>query len=388
MGLAGPRNRRKLDHDPNNTRWTRDETTFGQKILRAQGWEPGKYLGAQDTAHAQLHSAASLAPIKINLKDDTLGLGAKIRQKVSDECTGLDAFKDLLGRLNGKSEETLNMERQVRSEIKTNLFVERKYGPMRFVSGGLLVGDQIKMAELAENNSVSTHIKEESMSDASEVESIKKEKKEKKEKKSKKRKASESEEADTSDNRSEKKRKKRSKVDEEVGNDDTEIEETIKKDKKEKRSKRSKKASEDEKNAVPGEPEVKRKKSKKSKDIAVQDSLSNISNSSVETPGDATSEKARKKEKKKEKKRKQAEGVESDIAMAAAAAAKTTTTVSSTTSLVATSQDSGSSTPNSTRTSTPQLSARHLSRSRHIAAKKMAFSDMQALNQIFMIKPV
>lgn len=363
-----------MDYDPNNTRWTRDETTFGQKILRAQGWEPGKYLGAQDTAHAQLHSTASLAPIKINLKDDTLGLGAKIRQKQSDECTGLDVFKDLLGRLNGKSEETLNKERQVRSEIKTNLFVERKYGPMRFVSGGLLVGDQMKMAELADNNPASTPIKEELISDASDVESVKKEKKEKKEKKSKKRKASESEEVDTSDSRSEKKRKKRSKSDEETGNDDIEVEKSVKKkrDKKDKKSKRSGKASEDENDAEPVEPEVKRKKSKKPKDIPQQDSLSN---SSVETPEDGTREKAR-KDKKKDKKRKQADGIESSVATA-------TATISSTTTLVATPQDSGSSTPSNTGASTPQvLSARHRSRSRHIAAKKMAFSDMQALNQV------
>lgn len=363
-----------MDYDPNNTKWTRDETTFGQKILRAQGWEPGKYLGAQDTAHAQLHSAASLAPIKVNLKDDTLGLGAKIRQRQSDECTGLDVFKDLLGRLNGKSEETLNKERQVRSEIKTNLVVERKYGPMRFVSGGLLVGDHMKMAELADNNPVPTPIKEESMSDASEVESVKQEKKEKKSKKSKKRKASESEEADTSDNKSEKKRKKRSKVDREIGNNDIEVENLIKKkkDKKEKKSKRSEKAPEDERDAGPVESEVQRKKSKKSKDVAHQDSLSN---SSVEVPEDATSEKARKKDKKKDKKRKQADGIESGVITA-------TTTAPPITTLVAISQDSGSSTPSNTGTSTPQLSARHRGRSRHIAAKKMAFSDMQALNQV------
>ncbi|KAI0107611.1 hypothetical protein GGR51DRAFT_153981 [Nemania sp. FL0031] len=382
MGLSGPRNRRKLDYDPNNTKWTRDETTFGQKILRAQGWEPGKFLGAQHTSHAQLHSAASLAPIKINLKDDTLGLGAKIRQKQSDECTGLDAFKDLLGRLNGKSEETLDKERQVRSEIKTNLFVERKYGPMRFVSGGLLVGDQIKMAELVDNKSEITFIKDEPISESSDVEVIKKEKrekKEKKEKKSKKRKASDSEETDPSDSKREKKRKKRSKADEEPENNDTVVEKsTKKKDKKEKKSKRSGKAVEDENDVELVESTVKPKRSKKSKDTSEQESLAN---SSTETSGDAISEKAEKKDKKREKKRKEAESREASVVM--------TTTTSSTTTLATTPQGSGSSTPSNTGTSTPQaLSARHRSRARHIAAKKMAFSDMQALNQIFMIKSV
>ncbi|KAI8954813.1 hypothetical protein F4801DRAFT_450982 [Xylaria longipes] len=365
MGLAGPRNRRKLDHDPNNTRWTRDETTFGQKILRAHGWQPGKFLGAQNTAHAQLHSAASLAPIKINLKDDTLGLGAKIRQKQSDECTGLDVFKDLLGRLNGKSEEILEKERQVRSEIKTNLVVERKYGPMRFVSGGLLVGDQM-MAELVDKKPASTPIKDEPISEASEDDSVKKQKKGKKDKKDKKRKASESEEADTSDSKREKKRKKRPNADEESMNDSAGIEKSAKKNKEKKRSKRSEMEPEEESNAGPIESEVKRKKSK---------------SKNGDTSEDAVSEKARRKEKKKEKKRKQADGTEASVV--------TATIASSTTTLTAIPQDSGSSTPSNTGASAPHaLSARHRARSRNIASKKMAFGDMQALNQIFMIKPV
>ncbi|TGJ79381.1 hypothetical protein E0Z10_g9382 [Xylaria hypoxylon] len=373
MGLSGPRNRRKLDHDPNNTRWTRDETTFGQKILRSQGWEPGKFLGAQNTAHAQLHSAASLAPIKINMKDDTLGLGAKIRQKQSDQCTGLDVFKDLLGRLNGKSEETIEKQRQVRSEIKTDLFVERRYGPMRFVSGGLLVGDQ-KMEELVDKKPALTPIKDESMSETSEVESVKKEKK-KKEKKSKKRKASDPDESDTSDSKREKKRKKRSKASKEPSKDDTEVEKSTKKknDKKGKRSKRSEQALGEEKDTEPIESEVKRKKSKKSKDTPQQESLSN----SAEASEDGASEKARKKEKKRERKRKQVDNAEASVV--------TATTESST----AIPQDSGSSTPSNTGASTPQaLSARHRSRSRNIASKRLAFGDMQALNQIFMVKPV
>ncbi|TRX97761.1 hypothetical protein FHL15_001516 [Xylaria flabelliformis] len=381
MGLAGPRNRRKLDHDPNNTRWTRDETTFGQKILRAQGWQPGKFLGAQDTAHAQLHSAASLAPIKINLKDDTLGLGAKIRQKQSDECTGLDVFKDLLGRLNGKSEETLEKERQVRSEIKTNLVVERKYGPMRFVSGGLLVGDQM-MAALADKKPALTPVKDESVSETSQDESVNKAKKEKKDRKSKKRKAGEPEEADISDTKHEKKRKKRSKADEESKNDDTGVEKSAKrkKDKEKKTSNRSEMESEEEKDTGSTESEVKRKKSKKSKNGA-QDSLPDTPAESLE---DAMSEKACKKEKKKkkkDKKRKQADSAEACVVAETIAA--------STTTLTATPQDSGSSTPSNTSALTPHaLSARHRARSRHIASKKMAFGDMQALNQIFMIKPV
>ncbi|KAI1111336.1 hypothetical protein F5Y14DRAFT_443331 [Nemania sp. NC0429] len=381
MGLAGPRNRRKLDYDPNNTRWTRDETTFGQKILRAQGWEPGKFLGSQNTAHAQLHSAASLAPIKVNLKDDTLGLGAKIIQKQSDECTGLDAFKDLLGRLNGKSEETLDTERQMRSEIKTHLVVERKYGPMRFVSGGLLVGDHMKMAELVDSKLVSTPIKSESAPGVTEIESAKKEKREKKDRKSKKRKANEAEEDDASDDKREKKRKKHSKADRELGGDDNEAgksakEKKDKKEKKEKKLRRPGKASE-EQDVESVEPEKKRKKSKKSKDSPQQDS---VSTDSAESSKDAAVERTRKRDKKKDKKRKQADSIETNGGTAATESSITTS---------ATPLDSGSSTPSNTSTSTTQaLSARHLLRARYIASKRMAFDDVRALNQIFMVKPI
>jgi len=357
--------RRKLDYDPNNTRWTRDETTFGQKILRAHGWEPGKYLGSQETGNAQLHSAASLAPIKINLKDDTLGLGAKIIQKQSDECTGLDVFKDLLGRLNGKSEETLTKERQLRSEIKTNLVVERKYGPMRFVSGGLLVGDQMQMAELVKNQLETKPVKDEPTSEDIESEPSKKAKKEKK---SKKRKASESEDVETSESKPEKKRKKHSKED--TPEDDAGVKiSKKKKDKKDKKSKRTGKAVEEEEVVAP-EPELKRKKSKKSK----VDSQPESSNENSTEPSEDTSEKPPKRE-KKDKKRKQEDGIESTV---------TTSKIStSTITLASGDQDSGSSTPQSTGASTPQaLSARHLARSRNIASKKMAFGDMQALNQV------
>lgn len=304
------------------------------------------------------------------MKDDTLGLGAKIIQKQSDECTGLDAFKDLLGRLNGKSEETLDKERQIRAEIKTNLVIERKYGPMRFVSGGLLVGDHIKMAELVDNKSASIPTSAESTSGAADVESAKKEKREKKDKKSKKRKASEPEEDDTSDGKREKKRKKRVKVDEELGDNYLEVGKSIKKgkdrkEKKEKKLRRSKKAFEEE-DTGPIEPETKRKKSKKLKDTPQPDS--------TETTKDATTERTRKKDKKRDKKQKQADSIDVNGATAATESSITTP---------ATPLVSGSSTPSNTATSATQaLSARHLSRSRYIASKRLAFGDARALNQV------
>ncbi|CAJ2500970.1 Uu.00g038230.m01.CDS01 [Anthostomella pinea] len=366
MGLAGTKVRRKLEFDPNNTKWSRDETTFGQKILRAQGWEPGKFLGAQDSSHSHLHSAASSAPIKINLKDDNLGLGAKPRQKQSDECTGLNGFADLLGRLNGKSDAVIQKEQQVRSEIKTSLFVERRYGAMRFVSGGLLVGDQMKPKETAsksaDSKSLEKAIKEESSSADVGAEPAKKQKKEKK---SKKRKAEEAGDAGVSDVSVEKKRQKRSR-DEDSPNADSGAESP----KKKKRSK-DLKAVEDE-----TEPSKPKKKSKKSKDVAAQVAQSNIPNED-----DAKAEKSRRKKERREKKEKKRQQ---------AAASDSSTEATTSTHTIATAlEESGSSTPVAIGTSTPQpLSNRHFARSRNIASKRMAYTDLAALNQIFMVKPV
>ncbi|KAI1408912.1 hypothetical protein F5Y13DRAFT_171556 [Hypoxylon sp. FL1857] len=382
MGLAGPRNRRKIQFDPNNTKWSRDETTFGQKILRAQGWEPGKFLGAQDASHSHLHSAASAAPISVLMKDDTLGLGAKPKHKQNTECTGLDVFKDLLGRLNGKSEETIEKERQVRSGIKTNLYVERKYGLMNFVSGGLLVGDQMKGLTSTKVESL-VSVKEEdekkpviALEDATDQPA----KKPKKEKKSKKRKAEESDSTDGANSVPEKKRKKRSKDEGSQEDSATSVEAEEPSKKKSKKSKRR-----EEELVELAEPE-KKKKSKKSKKNsereAENDGTPTVSEDTQVEKSKSKKDKKEKKEKKKSKKQKQSDASESSTEAAIS-------TSTSTPALVATPQDSGVSTPTGTGTSTPQgLSARHYARSRHIASKRMAMADMAALNQIFMVKPV
>lgn len=60
------------------------------------------------------------------------------------ECTGLDVFQDLLGRLNGKSDVVLEKEQKSRKDLKRALYTERRFGALRFVSGGVLVGDRIE----------------------------------------------------------------------------------------------------------------------------------------------------------------------------------------------------------------------------------------------------
>ncbi|KAI0852612.1 hypothetical protein F5Y00DRAFT_258461 [Daldinia vernicosa] len=393
MGLAGPRIRRKLQHDPNNTKWSRDETTFGQKILRAQGWEPGKFLGAQNASHSHLHTAASAAPINVLLKDDTMGLGAKPRHKQNTECTGLDVFKDLLGRLNGKSEEVIEKERKVKSEVKTCLYVERKYGTMRFVSGGLLVGDQMAgltstttktetpAEDIKEEGIKEEDIKEESVTSLEDVPD-RPVKKQKKEKKSKKRKAEDVDSADEPDATTEKKRKKRSK--DNTSQDDSASTVEAEGSSKKKKSKKSK-----QKDTEGSEPhESEKKKSKKSKQDAEREVESDdtpiLSEETRVEKSKSKKDKKDKKERHRKKDKKQKQSNTSNSLTDASISADTSTPASGTTP-----QESGASTPIGTGTSTPQpFSARHLARSRHIASKRMAIADLQAMNQIFMVKPV
>ncbi|KAI4592014.1 telomerase inhibitor [Pestalotiopsis sp. 9143b] len=361
MGLAGKKNKRKLNEDPNNTKWSRDETTFGQKILRAHGWQPGQYLGAQDAAHASMHSKASSAPIKITIKDDNLGLGAKIRQKQAEECVGLDIFKDLLGRLNGESDESIAKKQAVRSEIKTSLYVERKFGPMRFVKGGLLVGDQI--TELLKQNKTDKAA-ETTESSADNTDDAAQTKPEKKEKKSKKRKAEDTgdsvgAETDSAEGKK-KKKKKRSK------DDAAELEQEQSSDaerKRRKKEKKEKKAKEAQTDAEDDSTETKSKSKKDKKDKKKRKEAKS------DEPSEESAELS-KKEKKKKRKQQEEE----------AASASTTVTVSAVAS--------GVSTPTGTGTSTPQPLSRHMVRSRNIASKRMAMGDMAALQQIFMVKPV
>ncbi|KAJ6445806.1 G-patch RNA maturation protein [Purpureocillium lavendulum] len=336
MGLlAESKSRGKINKDPNNTKWTRDTTTFGQKMLRAHGWQPGQFLGAQGAAHSELHTAANASYIRVSVKDDVKGLGWS--KSKEDEVTGLDVFSDLLSRLNGKSEESLEGERQARLIVKTNQYVEQKYGPMRFVRGGFLVGDSMK--ELVES---STPTEEAPQA--------------KREKKSKKRKASDVEDADgdsESDAKKEKRRRKEEKRAKKAAADSTpEADDSARADGKKKKSKKDKSPSDTD------EAKAGKKRKSKSKQPSSEES-------------DAEEPKKSKKDKKEKKKRKKAEAGEESTEEAADSSAAPT----------------GASTPSGsgTGTSTPR-GTRNFVRSRFIAAKRQAMLDTKALNQIFMVK--
>lgn len=145
MGLGAPKKRFKLSHDPNNTAWSRSTTKYGHKILQSHGWMPGELLGARGASYSDQRSTASASHIRITLKDDNLGLGAKHEAALdSSKTTGLDVFQDLLGRLNGRNVTDLKKDRIHRSNLRSSAYIDQRWGNLRFVSGGLLVGAEMK----------------------------------------------------------------------------------------------------------------------------------------------------------------------------------------------------------------------------------------------------
>lgn len=287
--------RTKINNDPNNTAWAREENRFGHKILTSQGWKPGDYLGAKDAAHAAHYTAANASHIRVILKDDNLGLGAKPASKL--EPTGFDAFQGLLGRLNGKSEESIQLEQRKNQDVRLAIYAQNKWKTIQFVRGGLLVPDKLLRGEQEqeESSSASTaapggagaELAKASKTRKREVESeesessdsdrpVKKAKKEKKDKKSKKAAAAEeteSEPATTTDKKSKKNKKK----------DTTDETTTLKLSKEERRRlKKEKKAKKEE-----------RKKKKEAKKASKSEGNSSAdSSSSSESDDDAAAKKA------------------------------------------------------------------------------------------------
>jgi Pin2-interacting protein X1 len=137
------RRRNKISQDPNNTNWSRSTDTYGHKILSAQGWKPGDYLGATNATHAEHYTGASASHIKALLREENLGLGAQVG-KVNAETFGLSLFSGVLGRLNGKSDVEVQKHQNALRDAELRMYQANKYGNMNFVSGGFLVGDRIE----------------------------------------------------------------------------------------------------------------------------------------------------------------------------------------------------------------------------------------------------
>lgn len=124
-------------------------------MLAAQGWKPGDTLGAENASHASHYTAASSSHVRVLLREDNMGIGAKKGKQDADKF-GLDMFQGLLGRLNGKSEEVLAKEAGYRRDINLKEMVVKRFGGTTFVSGGYLVGDKIEKSLSVADNSSST----------------------------------------------------------------------------------------------------------------------------------------------------------------------------------------------------------------------------------------
>ncbi|KFA51041.1 hypothetical protein S40293_07921 [Stachybotrys chartarum IBT 40293] len=381
MGLLAESKTRKVtSKDPNNTKWMRDTSTFGQKILRAQGWQPGQYLGVQDAPHSEFHTAANASFIKVALKDDMKGLG--FDKAKDDEITGINVFSDLLSRLNGKSEVEVEEQRQARLTVKACHYVDSKYGPMRFVRGGLLVGDELKETKPADEPAVVAvnNNTEEPIST-------------KKDKKSKKRKAtdmetedseapesapSEQDHAERKKRRKEERRAKKSRSTSTSPLDDgsAAIDEgkAKKKDKKKKTKKsKDKRRAEDEDEYEDIDAEATERGEGDKDDVVdevTKDEAKRLKKERKER------EKKEKKERKKEKKRKREEAASVSISVT------TTSDVTISSSAHETEKsETPTATATSTGTSTP-IGSRNFVRSRFIASKRQATLDAKALNQV------
>lgn len=341
-----------MAHDPNNTQWTNNTESFGLKLMTAQGWQPGDFLGAKDAKQAEHYTAGSASHIRVMIKEDNLGLGAKIGSGVGHgECTGLDAFKDLLGRLNGKEEDEIEKERKSREDLKRAIYSERKWGSTRFVRGGFLIGDKIqplieaeaeRVRKLAGDSSTPTG---DNSGNSSSLESDEQTTAAKKPKKPKKRKLEEAEaSADIIAVKVKKSKKDRTKSDSKHG----ELEDTEESKKPKKKSKKDRK---------------------------------------LETDGDSTEDerKRRKREKKEKKARKEAAKLHAQSVTEVGDKQDDSTESSASSTAKNTKDNSALTSAPSSGYSTPIMQGRHAVRARNIAQKRLASMDVASLNQVSLL---
>ncbi|KAL0633419.1 telomerase inhibitor [Maublancomyces gigas] len=346
MGLAAPRNRTKIGHDPRNTTWANSTSRFGHRILTTLGWTPGSTLGDSSSLYHQSGhiTEASQAGVKIVLKDDNLGIGCNKRAR-EDQCVGLDGLQDLLGRLNGKDEEQLGKEADSREKLRREVIVGQRYG-MRFVRGETYVSSDIEAL----------------------LKKIKGEKKD-------------AEEGET-------------KIKKEGGESDGELVKTedtesstvrVKREKKEKKSRREKSSSKSTSATPAPSIEADSKESFKKRKRTDDDDSSKVvkeERASKEGKAPKMSKKSKNGETREERRaRREREKREKKARKAGRRNEKRKSSDSDS------SDDENSTAPSGTATpSYPALVGRQAVRHRYIAAKRSSVMDAKALNEIFMIK--
>jgi Pin2-interacting protein X1 len=338
--------RSRISNDPQNTLWANNTERFGHRILASHGWTPGANLGAKDASHASHYTIASNSHIRVLLKDDNLGLGAK-RGSERAENFGLAGLESILGRLNGKEEEVKKEEAR-REDIERRGWVAQKYGSMNFVSGGFLVGDKIER-KIKREVEVKVEIKEEELS-AEET----------KPKKRRRDMSADDVKEESAEEEPKLKRKKKSKDLPDQATAEEEVDKAErKKSKKEKKDKKDKKDKSKSKKSTDSEPEP-------------------TPLSSTTNPEPVTSKAQRKAEKRARKEEKKAKKALKKAAKEAAESSSSSDSDTETPT-ISSAPTTGTSTP-----SGPAVAPRGYQavRSRYIRQKKLASMDPQALREV------
>jgi len=344
--------------------------------MASQGWTPGDHLGVQGSAHSEFHTDANFSHIRVTIKDDNLGLGAKIGSGVGPgQCTGLDAFQNLLGRLNGKDEDEIEKEQKSKDDLRRAVYTEQRWGSIRFVKGGLLIGDKIQdlIADEKERVRKLKAVGSSSESDSSEEESDE-ETPSAQEKKSRKRKLEDVEDVapeivavkvkkskKTKDKDSEGKTKKSKKSRIESSSaSDAEVTETLSKVKLSKRERKAKK-----------------------------DALADAE-ADAESSEDEEARRVRKQEKKKrkEEKRLRKEQAKADPSKESKSKSKKDKKKEKDKSKESSRMTTVENTPVGSGTSTPVMGGRHAVRARNIAQKRLAAMDVAGLNQVILLPSI
>ncbi|EPY52599.1 ribosome biogenesis protein [Schizosaccharomyces cryophilus OY26] len=225
MGLAGNKAKQQIGADPRNSKWAKNKDRKGYKLLASYGWQDGNGLGQQQ--HGRIHN------IKVSLKDDTLGIGAKPSNDT--EWSGLGEFNAIFGRLNGdenaygmsaekaKQQKQIDQRKNAQEKNLRSLELAR-----RFVLGDWMkkaAEDENRIAEASSDNEDENSSKKpdtkkkkekkhkrsssKKKDDEEKRKSSKKEKKDSKEKKKRKEKKDSSKNSTTKSDRKEQKKLKR-----------------------------------------------------------------------------------------------------------------------------------------------------------------------------------
>lgn len=349
-------------------------------MMAAQGWEEGQFLGATNANHSEHYTAANASHIRVTIREDNLGLGARVGSGVgAGECVGLDAFKDILGRLNGKDEDIIAKEQKSREDLKRAIYTERKWGSQRFVPGGVLIGDKIQDLIDGEAERIRTLAIAGTSSDASSDSSDSSSEEE------------EEEEEATPELHESRERSKKRKVEDEVEVEGVssktkkskkqKVESQVDSESKPRKSKKEKRMAEGRTAEVVAVKMKRTKKSRKSKSSHAEEQVE----VSTEDSEELSEKQQRKKDRREKKARREKENSEAgeesvnDLKKKAKKEKKKRklediSESEPTTTLSTPASASG--------TSTPMMQGRHAVRARNIAQKRLASMDVASLNQV------